>query len=347
MEFHPHIHSIVTGGGLKNNKWISCDKDYLFKDEIASKYRGKIVDKYSFKHYVCFFAAKSFIGSESKVHAFELRPISKLVTGKLNRSQHNYVFLQHGVMYMVSLDAGRRTFFKKSQNKKVRQRTIVSSQLELNHFVELGGYNENDLYLCGLPKFDRNTINDNPEKIVVMITWRPWEFIQSLDNIEETTYYKMIKNIVEHIPEEYRKHLYVLPHPLVENQMRSAECSLKDYVPEVMKYDDILKNTKILITDYSSISYDAFYRGCNVIFCWQEKEDCLKEYGTNAKLMLTEELAFGDVNYDYNLLDDVIRYNYNHGQKDIHLDNYKQIVEFHDGHNTERLIEMLKKEDMI
>ncbi len=31
MEFHPHIHSIVTGCGLKNNHWVKCDKDYLFK----------------------------------------------------------------------------------------------------------------------------------------------------------------------------------------------------------------------------------------------------------------------------------------------------------------------------
>ena len=34
MEFHPHIHSIVTGGGLKNNQWISCNNDYLFKVQV-------------------------------------------------------------------------------------------------------------------------------------------------------------------------------------------------------------------------------------------------------------------------------------------------------------------------
>ena len=49
IEFHPHIHSIVTGGGLKNNHWISCDKDYIFKVQVlGSLFRGKFL--YYLKH---------------------------------------------------------------------------------------------------------------------------------------------------------------------------------------------------------------------------------------------------------------------------------------------------------
>lgn len=49
MEFHPHIHSIVTGGGLKNNTWISCNKDYLLKVQVlGSLFRGKFL--YYLKH---------------------------------------------------------------------------------------------------------------------------------------------------------------------------------------------------------------------------------------------------------------------------------------------------------
>jgi len=44
LELHPHIHSIVTGGGIKNNKWIEVDKDYLFKVQVLSSlFKGKFL----------------------------------------------------------------------------------------------------------------------------------------------------------------------------------------------------------------------------------------------------------------------------------------------------------------
>lgn len=47
MEFHPHIHSIVTGGGLTDdNKWVEVEKDYLIKVQVlTSKFRGKFLAK--------------------------------------------------------------------------------------------------------------------------------------------------------------------------------------------------------------------------------------------------------------------------------------------------------------
>jgi hypothetical protein len=44
MELHPHIHCIVTGGGLKNNKWIQVEKDFLFKVQVLSSlFKGKFL----------------------------------------------------------------------------------------------------------------------------------------------------------------------------------------------------------------------------------------------------------------------------------------------------------------
>lgn len=44
LELHPHIHSIVTGGGIKNNKWIESKENYLFKVQVLSAlFRGKFL----------------------------------------------------------------------------------------------------------------------------------------------------------------------------------------------------------------------------------------------------------------------------------------------------------------
>ena len=44
IQFHPHIHSIVTGGGISNNKWVESKKGYLFKVQVLSSlYRGKFL----------------------------------------------------------------------------------------------------------------------------------------------------------------------------------------------------------------------------------------------------------------------------------------------------------------
>lgn len=44
IEFHPHVHSIVTGGGLQDNKWIQSKKEYLFKVQVLSSlFRGKFL----------------------------------------------------------------------------------------------------------------------------------------------------------------------------------------------------------------------------------------------------------------------------------------------------------------
>ena len=46
LDFHPHIHCIVTGGGLdeENGKWICTDPDFLFPVQVLSRlFRGKFL----------------------------------------------------------------------------------------------------------------------------------------------------------------------------------------------------------------------------------------------------------------------------------------------------------------
>lgn len=322
------------------------DKNYPFYDDIPEKYRKYIVDRFSFDHYYNIFMAKTFISTEALAHLLEPNTVSKVFKKDVISGTQNYVFLQHGVMYMVSLNAESRGFFRKI-SKKRKNRIVVSSPLEAKHFTDFTPYKPKDIYISGLPKFDKSVSSDDADLIVIMLTWRPWEYNQAVKDFEHTKYYEMLERLVASVPEEYRDRLVVLPHPKIAKIAENNKSSdVIRYSVFDEKYDDILKKTRVLITDYSSIAYDAFYRGANVIFCWGEKDYCMSEYGPSATLMLTEDLAFGPVAYDENIAE-IIREQYDAKQREDFVENYSKIVQFHDNHNTDRVIEMMEEDEFL
>lgn len=331
--------------GYKNAYFI-LDKNYEFIDKVPEKFRENIIYKNTFKHYFYFFKAKTFIGTEALVHAFDLKTFNQFALKKISSKNINYVFLQHGVMYMVSLDSESRTMFKRKElNGKYR--VIVSSQAEADHFTTLGRHYPEDIYVSGLPKFDRNQYKDNADKIVIMPTWRPWEINTARMDFTQTNYYKMIIRIFDSVPENLKEKVVVLPHPLIVNELNKIPASLADKIALNVRYDDVLAETAVLITDYSSIAYDAFYRGARVIFYWEEKDYCMEQYGHTTKLMLNEENVFGDTFYDCNCLKESIEKNYYNKQDDEYLNRYSELVDFHDNRNTERLISFLEEDSLI
>lgn len=329
-----------------DNAFYIIDKKCKDYNVINERYRKNIIHKYSFKHYLYFFKAKTFIGTESPGHAIELRVANKYAARRVYSKELNYIFLQHGVMYMVSLTAKTRSAFHKKETNGIRK-VLVSSKLEAQHFIDYANYLEEDMYICGLPKFDKNKWNKDADKIIIMPTWRPWEYNQSRLDFAETKYYKMVSRIFKSIPDKYKNNVIILPHPLIAEMITEFEDDMKKYMNFKDKYDDLLKQAKVLITDYSSISYDAFYRGSNVIFYWEEKDYCMEQYGEGTKLMLNEENCFGDICYTPDQLSEVIEKNYLQGQDKKYIDNYRKIVEFNDNKNTERLISYLKKDKLI
>ena len=319
-------------------------KDAL--DDVPEKYRKNVLIKHSFRHYLYFFRAYTFIGTETLVHAIDLKTFNKLALAKVASKNKNYVFLQHGVMYMVSLDSESRGMFKR-KNLNGKYRVVVSSQAECNHFTQLGRHFEDDIYITGLPKFDKNVLNDDADKITIMPTWRPWEINTARDNFLETSYFKMIMKIYNSVPENLKSKVIILPHPLIINELKKLPKSITDTIVMDPRYDDILRQTRVLITDYSSIAYDAFYRGTRVIFYWEEKDECMAEYGPTTKLMLNENNVYGDYFYNTDGLTEAIERNYNEPQSEEYKEKYSKIVQFHDGKNTERLINFLKKDGII
>lgn len=332
--------------GYKNVRYI-INRDAPKRNDIGEKYLPYVVDQFSWKHYLSLFAAKSILSSEALGHAIEKGTTNKLFIDNVMNGKKNYVFLQHGVMYMVALGSEQRNFFNK-RNVKGKQRVVVSSKLEAEHFLEGAGYKEKDMYICGLPKFDRSVMNDDADRIMVMLTWRPWEAVVGMTDITRSSYYAFLKRIVDSVPENLRDRLMVMPHPLVLEQVRdNPDDPVWKYHQADLGYDEALKQSKVLITDYSSIAYDAFYRGAEVLFCWEEKDACMVNYGSNAYLKLNEGNVFGDVCETGNNLTESLVRAYREPRPAEYAEKYRRIVEFHDGKNAERLVEMIQADKII
>lgn len=311
---------------------------------LQEKYRRNLIDKDSDRHLEYFFASKKFISSESPDHALQLRAANKYVQDKYASRDLQYVFLQHGVMYMVSLNSDLRVGFKQSDRKL--HRTVVSSEAEAQHFVDLAGMKRDDLYITGLAKFDKCYRNDDADRIIIMLTWRRWETNQARTCLEETKYYKMIERIYNAVPDELKSKVVILPHPLMAERFR-GEKGLGEHILTDVSYDEVFRGCDLLITDYSSIAYDAFYRGANVIFCWEEKDECMEHYGEGSYLMLNNDNVFGDVCMDAKEVGAAIKKNYGTPQSEENIKKYRHIVEFHDGKNSERIMKCLIKDGLI
>lgn len=336
----------LLDAGHDNVRFI-LDDSYPQKGAIPKRYQRNIVSKNSLEHYRLFFSAKTFIGTEMLVHCIELGSSSRRIGDRLKDPRLNYIFLQHGVMYMVSLDSAGRSYFGPRKTTTGKHRVVVSSELEKRHFIERARYPEGRLYVCGLPKFDRCRWNPHADRVVVMPTWRPWELNAARSDFLNTGYYRFLERIASCVPDDLHDKLTILAHPLFQQFVGDEDNPLKRFIPSGQTYDDILVNAKVLITDYSSISYDAFYRGANVVFFWPEKDECLKRYGPSTTLMLDEESAFGDVCYTDEELTASVLANYQHPQTDDHVRRYRRIVEFHDGNNTGRLMGLLESDGVI
>lgn len=336
------VYENLIDKGNKNVYYL-IDKNHIALEKIEKKYKQNFIFKYTFKHYLTFFSAKAFIGTESPGHAIELRIANKHAAYRIYKGNFNYVFLQHGVMYMVSLESKGRSFFRKDEGMPKNSKVVVSSDLEAKHFIEFAGFTKNDLYITGLPKYDKSKLTPKADKIVIMLTWRPWEYNLIRNNIKDAAYYKLIEKIIKHIPKNLKEKIILMPHPLMLEGLKNSE--LSKYIPNNFVYNEILENTKILITDYSSIAYDAFYRGSNVIFYWEEKDYCMEQYGGH--LMLNKRNIFGPICYNVSELEKTVDEQYYINQEKEYINRYRKIVQFNDNKNTERVIEYLEKDDII
>ena len=255
-----------------------------------------------------------------------------------------FVFLQHGIIYMKNL--GINSSFEKGKEGESKY-MIISSEKERDIVVDMLKYDEEQLLKTGLGMYSKikfNHINEKSDDIVtIMLTWKPYE--EQLYSFEESTYYKNTVEIYKMLKKYIDKNkIVIIPHPKVFELLTSTD--IKECVWQG-KISEILEKTKMLITDYSSVCYNSFYQGGGVVF-YQPDLEVYETY--NGKLVPNDDEYIGKRAFNIKELEEITRQTIENGKINLGQirnskfeENYKTINEFTDGKNIERIFNELKR----
>lgn len=326
-------------------------KNYFVIDKNSEDYEKiknekNVVKKYSLKYYWIIYNASWFIASEVPSHLNILRSNNKY----FRRATYDkkFVFLQHGIIYMKNL--GVNSAFKKGKEGE-SQYMVVSSEKEKDVVVDMLNYDEEQLLKTGLGMYSnikyKHINNDSEDIVSIMLTWKPYE--ENLYNFEESSYYK---NIIEiyNILKQYVKteNIKIVAHPKVYDLLYNTH--IKDSVWQ-QPISEVLKISKMFITDYSSACYNAFYQGAGVVFYQPDLE--LYEI-ENGKLIPNDDEYIGLRTLNKEELINVFNKSIKDGKIDLSVlrteeqeEMYKTINEFSDGKNIDRICEKLKELNLV
>lgn len=180
------------------------------------------------------------------------------------------VFIQHGVMGLKNIDS-----YIKSLDNSI-DLFIVSSQWEKN-IIEKIGISKEKIKITGLPRFDKINDIEKEKKVLIFLTWK-----------ESELYLKKIKEILEVITnfKYFKKNGYSLK--IAIHDMMNFDLGIEQkYLTNDLGKE--VREASILITDDSSVAWDFFYNGREVIFYKPEEEWYINKEFLNKKIVKSKK----------------------------------------------------------
>ncbi len=260
--------------------------DYCFfvidkksENYINVKEYGNIIQYGSLKHWLYYLSAKYNISNhkEGNPNAAFFYVIHVFLGWYNNR-----VFLQHG----ITKDDAEWLYYKNCKFKYF----ICGARREYEFIRDRFGYPEGSVVYTGFPRFD-NLYNNriNQKEILVMPTWREWlgretNIIGKKANFEQTSFYNCWNSFLnddKFIKYVEKKKMKVLFYPHINMQKFIGKFKFTSKNVEILtpKTDiqKILKESAIMITDYSSVYMDFAYMEKPVLYYHFDYEEYRKK----------------------------------------------------------------------
>ncbi|ENT8679845.1 CDP-glycerol glycerophosphotransferase family protein [Escherichia albertii] len=223
----------------------------------------------------------------------------------------------------------------------------ASSMREKNIKILKCGAAKEKVFVTGYPRFDRITSyqNSGVKKILFFPTWRSWLENLSNEELSNSTYVKSICNFL--CNERLKKYLsennifmyYKLHHKICHLNLNLSLC---DNIILLKNNDDLtqyIRESDLLITDYSSVVWDFLYNNRKVIFYIFDIEEYILKQG------LYYDVRTSLKNYGYTP-DEIINFLREKCKEDkedsVELSSMAgEFFEYRDNKNSERVLKLI------
>lgn len=293
---------------LKVNKkeiWLICEDEYeardngywLFKyireqhpdmnvyyainknscDYSKVKALGNIIEFGSCKHWIYYLIANKNISTQKAGNPNAPLFYFLQVYGILKNKR---IFLQHG----ITINNAKFIHYNVTKFRLF----ICGAKREYEYIKEKFGYPEENLRYVGFARFDQlHNININKKQILLMPTWRNWlaretNFIsKNKEKFEDTLYYKTYNNLLNNevlikYLEENDITLCFYPHRCMQKFIylfNTKSGNIKILDKNDIDIQQLLKESALMITDYSSVNMDFAYMKKPLIYYQFDKEE--------------------------------------------------------------------------
>ena len=250
-------------------------KDSPDRDRVVSL--GTVVDYGSLQHYLIFFGAKYLISS----HHMGFSPkrlfysyIQARVKWRILRNKT--VFLQHG----VTKDDIPGLY----QEKTKLDLFICGAKPEYDYIAGNWHYQHNEVRYTGLARFDSLHHYQTKRQILIMPTWRNWlehGTDASEGEVLGSIFFQRWSSLLNgsrlaELAGKYKVRFLFYPHYEMQKYIDKFTTASSDIIlADFAHYDvqQLLKESMLLVTDYSSVFFDFAYMQKPVLYYQFDEEE--------------------------------------------------------------------------
>lgn len=303
----------------------------------AKKIHNEDIINYGSKeHYIYFLTAGKLISTHIMGYSPDMSIFWRLDKYHLLKIKGKKIMLQHGITQN----------YIEFMSKKIANLDlfICGAYPEYNYILNNYGYDENIVKYTGFARYD-NLINEEKNQILVMPTFRKWLNYES--NFTQTEYFikwnSLLNNnkLIKYLEDNNLTLIFYPHYEIQKNLHHFSSKSDKVIIADFNHFDvqQLLKESKMLITDYSSVFFDFGYMK-KPVFYYQFDNKKFRQHHYQEGYFNYKTMGFGSINKkEDELVNKIINYNSNEN-------NFKRNLEFfqlYDKNNCNRIYKEIIK----